>query len=119
MSLNRYTLLLMTLASMWMTFTHATTLDQSGCSHKDTQIITTTISKYLVKNTAVTSHKFDVTFKHCVNNYALFKIHPEKAETDDAYVYLHNKKHWQVLSMGTYFDEAFLQKLPKELRKLP
>ncbi|CAN5463748.1 hypothetical protein BH10PSE19_BH10PSE19_00990 [soil metagenome] len=119
MLLSRYTFSLMTLTVMWTSFTHAATLEKTTCNQKDTQVITDVISDYVSKNSALTSTKFGVVFKHCLNNYALFKIHPEKAQTDDAYVFLHKDKKWQVMAMGTYFEDAFLQKLPKELRKLP
>lgn len=87
------------------------------CSPQEIKDIHTTIQHYLDKNAAISSREVTITSLQCVHAYASAKVKPKKPVTDTATVYLHNTdQHWEVMSLGTSFDEKFLSQLPKELR---
>ncbi|KTD44402.1 hypothetical protein [Legionella parisiensis] len=86
------------------------------CTPNNVKEINRAIKSYIVK-TAVSSKDVTISAKKCVGNYAYVEVAPNKPITDTAMVYLHKEgKGWKVMNWGTSFDEAFLAKLPKELR---
>jgi hypothetical protein len=92
-------------------------MQKHPCSPNDAKMIEKSTYAYTDKNTAIHSSESSITSMQCVRNYASLKVHPTKPTTDDAIVYLHKtKKQWEVMSLGTSFDEKLLAKLPKELR---
>lgn len=95
----------------------AHTATKNHCSQKDAQAIRMAIKHYVDKNTALAPYRVLIASERCVSSYASAKVTPKKPVTDPATVYLHKiKNQWQVLSLGTYFDDEFLAKLPSELR---
>lgn len=95
----------------------AYTLPNHPCSKQDTYLIKKTMSAYLYKTTKIPLSKSVILAEQCVGEYASLKLHPKKPTTDDAMVYLHKiKGKWEVMALGTFFDEKFLAQLPKELR---
>lgn len=86
------------------------------CAPNKVKEINRAIKNYIVK-TDVSSKDVTIAAKKCVGNYAYAEVTPNKPITDTAMVYLHKEgKGWKVMNWGTSFDEAFLAKLPKELR---
>lgn len=90
---------------------------KNDCSNTDTQSIQSAIKKYLSMNTAISPYQITIDNLHCEESYAAAKITPQNKATDTATVYLKLVKgEWNVLSLGTDFDETFLKTIPKALR---
>ncbi|CAM2753363.1 Uncharacterised protein [Legionella steigerwaltii] len=90
---------------------------QYPCAPNNTKEIIRAIKNYIVK-TDISSQDVTISAKKCVGNYAYAEVIPNKPVTDNAMVYLHKDSNgWTVMNWGTSFDETFLAKLPKELRK--
>jgi len=90
---------------------------KNDCSNTDAQSIQSSIKKYLSMNSAISPDQVKIDNLHCVESYAAAKIIPQNKATDTATVYLqHVKGEWDVMSLGTDFDEQFLQTIPKALR---
>lgn len=86
------------------------------CNATDSKDIRTVIEDYVNKNTHLTANQINILSLRCMDNYASAMMHPRKPVTDDATVYLQKKgPQWEVLSLGTAFDEEFLSSIPKEL----
>lgn len=99
------------------TLVYADTTEKTACHDRDTTKIEKAIDAYLVKNSSFKLSQFNIIDKRCVNDYALFRIHPKKEQVDDAFIFLNKKDDkWQVMSMGTDFEKSFLEKLPVELQ---
>lgn len=98
-------------------FTTTCYANQNSCSKTESNLIATEIKHYVDSKTAIASRDVTILNKKCVGSYASATVHPIKPVTDDATIYLHKvKNQWQVMSMGTAFDEEFLKQLPKALR---
>lgn len=87
------------------------------CQQNDSKAIVVAIIDYLKTNSVVPLDDTAIISAQCVKNYASASVHSKKQVTDDATVYLHKVKNkWEVMSLGTFFDEKFLSQLPIELR---
>lgn len=87
------------------------------CNPEDSQVIKSTILKYVEKETAVSPGDIKILYEKCASSYASATVHPVKPITDDATIYLRKTgDSWEVLTMGTSFDDEFLATLPEELR---
>lgn len=86
------------------------------CSQQNKMAIETAVKNYLDKNSGLHFQDVIILKMQCLGRYASLILHPKKPVTDDATVYLHKQKQWQVLSMGTDFDEAILKQIPKPIR---
>lgn len=88
---------------------------KSSCNQQDAQAIEQEINNYVHKNTAI-STQIAVLSLQCASSYASAKVHPLRQSTDDAIIYLHKEQgQWNVLVLGTSFDEHTLKNIPKEL----
>lgn len=102
---------------MWTMLGQAETARKYPCARAEAQQIRVAIFAYLNKDSAVAAKDVTLLSERCVSAYASAIVHPVKPITDDALVYLHKVNgHWQVMTLGTSFDEEFLAQLPKELR---
>lgn len=102
---------------MWAMLGQAETARKYPCARADAQQIRVAIFAYLNKDSAIAAKDVTLLSERCVSAYASAIVHPVKPITDDALVYLHKVNgHWQVMTLGTSFDEEFLAQLPKELR---
>lgn len=89
---------------------------QDTCNGLDKQEIESAITNF-VKKGSVQAYKIKIYSNSCVNDFALVRIFPIEPVTDPAYVYLHKiNNHWEVMTLGTHFDEDYLQQVPEELR---
>ncbi len=89
-----------------------------SCSINDTGSINTSILQYLEKNTGVVINNVTINTEKCLGAHASAMVHLIEPVTDDAIVYLSKKKQeWQVIALGTRFDENAMAGFPKELRK--
>jgi hypothetical protein len=96
----------------------AKSFEKYGCSKKQSENIKIVVADYLKTHSPIPVDQVLIHPKRCVDYYAMVKIIPRQANADQAIVYLQQvNQHWQVLSLGTYFDKSFLQKLPPALRK--
>ncbi len=86
------------------------------CSEPDSIAVHAAIVNYLDKNSGIPSQDVAILKMQCFNHYASAIIHPKKPVTDDATVYLHKNKKWEVLSIGTDFDKDLLKRIPKRIR---
>jgi len=87
------------------------------CEKEDKQQLDVAIFNYLKTHTAVPANSVTLLSKQCVMPYAVAIVHPVKPITDDAVIYLQKvDDQWQVMDMGTSFDDDFLAKLPAQLR---
>lgn len=87
------------------------------CSPQDTQAITQSIDLYLKSNSAISPDNIDINQLRCIKSYSSAQLIPRDKSTDNAKVYLHKTSgKWNVMSLGTDFDESFLKTIPKELR---
>lgn len=91
--------------------------NQYPCKKTDFKKIKSVITKYVIKNSALSANEINLSTQQCVSSYASAIVHPIKPITDDAIIYLHKvKNQWVVMAMGTSFDNEFLTKIPKALR---
>ena len=87
------------------------------CAKDDVQAQDIAIFKYIKNHTAVPADSVTLLTRQCVLPYAVAVVHPVKPIADDALIYLQKvDNQWQVIDMGTSFDDDFLAKLPVELR---
>jgi hypothetical protein len=113
----RYWVKLFFLLVLGSSVCQAQVMTKYPCSKQDIQLIKNTMADYLYKTTKIPLSNSVILDEQCVGDYASLKLHPKKPTTDDAMVYLHKVKGiWEVMALGTFFDEKFLKQLPKELR---
>jgi hypothetical protein len=93
-----------------------TTIINIKCNKLDSIAIHAAIISYLDKNSSVPSQEVIISKMQCLDQYASAIVHPKRPLTDDAIVYLHKKKKWKVLSIGTDFNADFLKQIPKKIR---
>jgi hypothetical protein len=106
-------------AGIFLQVSQAQAITQTECGTKDVKKIKIVVAKYLQQHTAVSPQKVNIASQQCISGYALVKTIPSDSSTDPAFVYLHKINGlWQVMALGTYFDEAFLQQMPVALRDL-
>lgn len=109
--------MIVTLFLTLLSLSKAQPADRYPCSQRDAKAIETAIMEYVKTNTAVSPDHVKIMSEKCVSDYASAVVHPINQVTDDAMVYLHKTNNrWNVLSLGTAFDEKFLSQLPKALR---
>lgn len=91
---------------------------KNTCSPSDNRAINQSIHNYVKNKTAVSSDDLVVDKMHCVGSYSSAHVVPKNHHPDAVTVYLHKDEHgeWAVMSLGTHFDQDFLNQLPKELR---
>ncbi|CEG58711.1 hypothetical protein [Legionella fallonii] len=91
---------------------------KNACSSLDDQAITQSVYNYVKNKTAVSSDNIITDSIRCVGSFSSAQVTPKDHSTDAATVYLHKDEdgQWVVMSLGTYFDQDFLSKIPKELR---
>lgn len=106
-------LLIVTLFAPLLSFAAKMT---NACNPRDSSAVQAAIIKYLDNNAGLHSAEITILKTRCSGNYASAIIHPKKPVTDDATVYLHKKKQWEVLSLGTDFDQDLLKQIPKDIR---
>jgi len=87
------------------------------CSKGDAKALVATSMAYITQQSAVAPDNIKIVSLKCASSYGSAIAHPIKPVTDDAVIYLHKvNNQWEVMSMGTSFDEEFLAKIPKELQ---
>lgn len=106
-----------TICVIFAQLSHSATTIKHPCNPTNSKAIEKSINNFLDSQNGLAAKDIDILSKECVRNYAAAKVHPKKPVTDDAIVYLQKKNNkWEVLSLGTDFDNKLLEKLPKELR---
>jgi len=81
--------------------------------------VTQTILDYVKQHTAIPVSTIKLTNVVRDNNYVRVKVIPNDSNVDPAIAFLkYTNNKWQVLSMGTAFDDAFYQQyqIPKSLQ---
>lgn len=105
-----------TLVFLTITFSQAYAA-ATYCSEEDSESIDIVILQYIAKNTKVLPKNVSVSSEKCAGSFGTAIVHSTKPVTDDAVVFLKKTGNkWEVISMGTSFDEEFLDTIPQVLR---
>lgn len=109
-----FKIILLSLVYISCSLCYANSASNNSCNKKDAKKIDAAVMNYIATKTEIPPNEVTVIDKRCSASYASAILHPKKPVTDDATVYLHKLNHdWQVMLLGTSFDEKFLAQLPK------
>lgn len=87
------------------------------CSEEDSESINIVVLQYIAKEGAVLPENVSVESYKCAGSFGTAIVHSTKPITDDAQVFLKKTgDNWDILSIGTSFDEKFLATIPQALR---